>query len=239
MNTATAHIPALILCGGTGSRLQPVVSDVPKALATVAGKPVIHRIFDHLIANGIEECVLCTGYMGAMIQKTIGNRYEGLRIMYSHETSPLGTGGAVKKAVEDLSLAACLVINGDTLFDYDVREFIEWSVRSEAVATILLTALDDAQDYGLVVTDDAHRVLSFQEKPTQPTAGLVNTGVYYFQAVALDDFLSGSTLSMETDILPSLVNGRLYASIVSGAFQDIGTPGRFEAANKLHESEKG
>ncbi|WP_319582643.1 sugar phosphate nucleotidyltransferase [uncultured Pseudodesulfovibrio sp.] len=232
-------ITAVVLCGGKGTRLRSLVPDRPKALVSVGGREVIFRVLDWLAESGIRRCVLCTGFMGEAIRESVGETYGAMRIEYSHESRTLGTGGAALKAVDDLGIDQCLVLNGDTLFDAPLRPFLEWSAGIDEQAGIMLTAMEDARDYGLILLDPNGRVESFREKPTQPEPGLVNAGVYYFRRSVFSAFPPDTELSMEKDVLPGLTRDGLAGFVFQGGFLDVGTPSRFADANRRYGSESG
>ncbi len=98
--TSLADMSVVILCGGLGTRLRDCVADRPKALAEVAGRPFLGYLLDHLIDCGVARAVLCTGYLGEQIEAEFSTRYRSLEIRYSHETEPLGTGGALVRAMQ-------------------------------------------------------------------------------------------------------------------------------------------
>ena len=114
-------ITAVILCGGQGTRLRPVIGDLPKCLAPVAGKPFLCYILDQLHATRIEKVALCTGYKGKEVEDFFGPNYAGLPLVYSHETEPLGTGGALRHALPLLDSDPVLVLNGDTFCKFNLE----------------------------------------------------------------------------------------------------------------------
>ncbi|MBT6229204.1 MAG: NTP transferase domain-containing protein, partial [Candidatus Scalindua sp.] len=143
-------ITAVILAGGLGKRLRGVVSDRPKVLAEVNGRPFLTYLLDQLAEAGINSVILCTGYMADSISKEIGNLYNGVKITYSRENKPLGTGGALRLAVSNLNLKYVLVMNGDSYIGIDFKDFIEWHVKRGCSASIVLVTADDAGRYGSV-----------------------------------------------------------------------------------------
>ena len=113
---------AVILAGGFGTRLSHIVSDVPKPMAPVYGKPFLCYLMDRLVDAGIQRVVLATGYKHECIESYFGASYRGLDLIYSQETTPLFTGGAIRKAAEHLKSDDFVVLNGDTLFDIDFQQ---------------------------------------------------------------------------------------------------------------------
>ena len=108
------ELTAVVLCGGKGTRLSPVVSDQPKVLAKVNSTPYIYFLLDQIAEAGIKKVVLCTGYMGKLVESTVGKKYSSLEIVYSLETTPMGTGGALRYSVEHIRTNFAIVMNGDS-----------------------------------------------------------------------------------------------------------------------------
>ncbi|MEO5827617.1 MAG: sugar phosphate nucleotidyltransferase, partial [Luteimonas sp.] len=109
---------AIILAGGRGTRLQALVSDVPKPLAPVAGRPFLAWVLDHLAASGIRRVILATGYLSEMVERAVGRAWQSMSIDYSVENDALGTGGAVRQACGKLHGDTAHVLNGDTYLRY-------------------------------------------------------------------------------------------------------------------------
>src|SRR5690349_21298843 len=116
-NTATARLGAIdaaILCGGKGTRLQPVISDLPKGLAPVRGRALLDILVEDLVAQGLRRIILCVGHMKEQIISHFSGRRDA-DFLFSEETAPLGTGGAVKNAAEFIRSDPFLVMNGDSM----------------------------------------------------------------------------------------------------------------------------
>lgn len=118
-------ITAAVLCGGQGTRLRPVIGDLPKCLAPVAGKPFLNYLLEHLHRWSIEKVVLCTGYGGQQIEDFYGPDYAGMPLLYSREDEPLGTGGALRQALPLLDSDPVLVLNGDTFCKFDLTWLLQ------------------------------------------------------------------------------------------------------------------
>ena len=111
---------AIVLAGGFGTRLRPCVDDLPKPLAPINGRPFLEYLLDYLYANGVCRAIISTGYMSEKIEEAIGGRYRGMTVEYCREETPLGTGGAIKKALGMCREEYAAVINGDTFYDVDL-----------------------------------------------------------------------------------------------------------------------
>ena len=115
---------AIVLAGGLGTRLRSVVSDVPKPMAKINGRPFLEVLLNKLVRNNIERIVLSTGYKGNIIKDYFGTEFNGVKIEYSHEDEPLGTGGAICRALEKIVSNDFFVFNGDTFADIPIDKFV-------------------------------------------------------------------------------------------------------------------
>ena len=225
-----SDITAVILAGGLGTRLRPVISDQPKVLAAVLGKPFLEYIFDTLVSNGIRRVVLCTGYMGEKIRDTFGDMYNDLNMTYSQEHKPLGTAGALRLALPLLESDTVLVLNGDSLYKTDLNAFWEWHRSLNANATILLTEVSNVRRYGSVQLDDDGVVVSFKEKSCQSGQGWINAGAYLIKRSMLESVPGDKNVSIERETFPAWVGQGLYGYQSQGRFLDIGTPESYASA---------
>lgn len=236
MPPASSIPDAIILVGGRGTRLQDVVPDRPKALAPVAGRLFIDWIISDLIAQGIRRVVLATGYQAEMLEEHVRNRKvtaEGIEIVCSRESVPLGTGGALRHAVEKIATEQVLVMNGDSHCPFRFQQLLAVHTSTRAVGTLWVIPHDDPSQYGLVETTADGRIVGFHEKPGRSTSGAVNAGIYIFDRKVLHRIPTQRPVSLEREILPQLVRQKLYAVAGTGPFVDIGTPAGYRAANRL------
>lgn len=142
------NIDVIILAGGQGTRLQKVVRDRPKVLATVNGRPFIAYIMDQLIEAGFKQVILCVGYLAEMMIDTLGYEYRNLTIQYSQEPHALGTGGAVKYAMPLIKTSHILVMNGDSFIDVDLIDFLVWHFDNKFDVSMVLSEVSDISRYG-------------------------------------------------------------------------------------------
>ncbi len=212
-----------------GTRLRSVVSDVPKPMAPVAGKPFLQHLLDDLYNQRIKHIVLSIGYKGETIQGYFGSSYRNMKISYSVEDSPLGTGGAVKKALPLFQGTPFYLFNGDTLFKADLWQMEKDFKEKNAAAVIAIKKMRNFDRYGTVVSDSSGKIISFEEK--KPTSeGWINGGVYLLHEKLFPSSLSGK-FSLEKEILEPLVKqGDIYAVPSPGYFIDIGIPTDYEKA---------
>jgi histidinol-phosphate phosphatase family protein len=225
-------LKAVILCGGLGTRLSPVLKDRPKTLAPVAGRPFLAYLLDQLADAGIRDVILATGHFGDQVRDTFQDYYRGMRLSYSQETSPLGTGGALRAAAEGLEHT--LVMNGDSWCDANLREFIDGHFQSGAVNSLVATAMEDCRRYGALEIDSDEHVVAFQEKKTGAAhafPGFINAGIYLLSRALIESIPSGRAVSIEREIFPAWLEGRLQAFKCQGRFIDIGTPESLASAD--------
>lgn len=223
---------AIVLAGGRGTRLRAVVSDVPKPLAPVAGRPFLGFLLDHLAGQGIRRCVLATGYLSEKIEHFVGCYWAGMEIAYSIEEQPLGTGGAVAQAAKILAGGSAHVLNGDTYLMYSPLQLEAQTIAAGLEAGIALARVEDVVRYGAVTVVDA-RVGGFEEKgATGP--GLINAGSYFFtEAVLCGLEQHRAPFSLETDILMPLAQRRqIVAFADTKSFIDIGVPEDYARAQE-------
>jgi NDP-sugar pyrophosphorylase family protein len=225
--------PVLILAGGLGTRLRPVLADRPKGLAPVAGRAFLEIQIELLRACGARQFVLCVGHRADQIRAALGDGSAlGVRVDYSVEGERLlGTAGALKLA-ERFFRPRALVLNGDTYLaaDYDrlVRNHGEENVRSGALATVALARAPDATRFGTVLLDPAGRYLTgFREKEAAAGGeGWRNAGAYVVERALLDHIPAGTPTSLERETFPEVLRagGKVAAAACAEPFYDIGTP---------------
>ncbi len=240
---------ALILAGGLGTRLRPVVADRPKSMAAVDDRPFLAYQIAGLRRWGVEHVVLCVGYLHEHVSAYFGDgTASGLRIDYSVEDRPLGTGGAVKLA-ERFVRGPFLVLNGDTYFDVDLRAMAR-AHQARAVpggvngngrpgeahtagplGTVAVVEVPDTRAFGSVALRADGRIEAFREKSADLAPGFINAGIYWLEKDVMNHIPSGRAVSLERDVFPGLVADRrgLYAFPAAGFFVDIGTPDGYAA----------
>lgn len=220
---------AIVLAGGFGTRLQKVVSEVPKPMAPVAGKPFLQYILDYLIAHKVEHVVLAVGYLRETIIAHFGDTYHNLKITYAIEENPLGTGGGILHACKYVKSDNTFVINGDTFFDVDLVELSAFHQSNNALLTVALKRMEKFDRYGTVELGAEGRITGFLEKKYLDE-GLINGGVYCLNKQIFHPSLP-EVFSFEKEILEKeIVNRKIYGLISEGYFIDIGIPEDFSRA---------
>jgi D-glycero-alpha-D-manno-heptose 1-phosphate guanylyltransferase len=223
-------IPVLILAGGKGTRLQSMVSDVPKPMAPIEGKPFLNFVLSYLKGFGFRKMILLTGYKSEVIRDFfVDGKSMGLDVQYINEDQPLGTGGAVRQALLQGKDERYLILNGDTFYGIDYEKFIS---RCDSPVNIALHHVQQTGRYGTVVLDEDEKIKAFSEKNSSISEGLINAGVYLIdrQLVA---YIPEGFSSLETDIFPKLIQEKLVKGVsMQGEFIDIGIPEDYLRAQK-------
>jgi D-glycero-alpha-D-manno-heptose 1-phosphate guanylyltransferase len=223
---------AIVLVGGLGTRLRPLVSDVPKPLAPVAGRPFLAWVLDHLAGAGVARTILAAGYMADAVESAIGDRWQGMAIDYSVEDSPLGTGGAVRKASALLHGEAAHVVNGDTFLRYSPARLADATRRAGAGIGIALAAVEDVARYG-AVEREGDTIVGFSEKGRHG-AGWINAGCYFLPSDTIAALPGAAAFSLEGDVVaPLAAAGRAIGHAETSDFIDIGVPEDYRRAQSL------
>ena len=211
----------IILAGGFGQRLRHVVSETQKVMAPVSGRPFLQYVLDAAIAQGARRFVLAVGYKWEQLRAYFGDEYRGAEIVYSLEQTPLGTGGAIRQAMEKCQTEDVIVLNGDTFFDADLTELLRRHRERGAEITLTLKPMTDFDRYGTVTTDEDGRITGFHEKKPVK-AGLINGGVYALRRETMQKMPEGP-FSFEKEVLePLTLNACGF--VCDGYFIDIGIP---------------
>jgi NDP-sugar pyrophosphorylase family protein len=221
----------LILAGGKGTRLRPLTLNTPKPIVPVANAPFLLYQIDLMRSGGIEEVILSLSYQPRKIEDLLkdGTDY-GIRIRYAVESTPLGTGGAFKNAEGHLD-STTVVFNGDVLTGVDLAAVIARHKAAGAVATLVLTPVENPSAYGLVETDSAGWVQRFIEKPgsDEITCNTINAGVYVLEPSVLRYMPKDEPYSFERGLFPTLLEHKepVLAFILDRYWIDIGTPKKY------------
>ena len=220
---------AILLCGGMGTRLRSVVSDRPKPMADICGKPFLQYLLEMLRDKGITEVIFALGYMGEMIEEYFqdGSAF-GLKIAYSYEEDPLGTGGAIRNALPKILEEEVLVLNADTYFPMDYQGLLRFHQENDGDFSLATRAVPDISRYGAVRRDAAGRILAWNEKLEdggQPLAGEINGGIYVMKKSLIAEIPEGKQ-SLEQDCVPKWLSEgkRIFGLPFDGYFMDIGIP---------------
>jgi D-glycero-D-manno-heptose 1,7-bisphosphate phosphatase len=214
---------AAILVGGRGTRLGQITETIPKPMLPVGGRPFLDYQMWFLRKSGITEVVMCVGYLSEIVEARYGVAPPfGLRVLFSHESLPAGTGGALALARSHLD-ETFFVLNGDTILDVEFGALAAVLAEDSVVlGALALRHVPDAGRYGRASLED-RRITGFGEKSLDGP-GLINGGVYCLKRSALD-LLPSPPCSLEKDLFPRLAGeGRLLGKPCDGYFIDIGLP---------------
>ena len=222
---------AIVLAGGFGTRLREVVSDVPKPMAPIAGRPFLEILLESLSRKGFERVILSLGFMADKISGHFGEKFAGMDLVYVVEPQPLGTGGAIRLSLSHCHQDHVYVFNGDTFLDLDIGA-LEAHWQKYRFPIVVGRIVSDTTRYGRLLVADG-RVCGFNEKG-QAGAGLINAGCYVFNQGQLDDFTLNTQFSLEVDYLSSAVASQPFDVFSTDAqFIDIGVPEDFKLAQSL------
>lgn len=222
----------IVLVGGLGTRLRDVVPDLPKPLAPVAGRPFLAYLLDQLAQGGMRRAILATGHMAEKIEQVVGSRWLDMDIVYSREAEPLGTGGAIRQAVQLLKGDAVHLANGDTFVRVDLVALENFTRAHKLPMGMALAWVSDSARYGAVEIG-AGRVVGFQEKGSKG-AGYINAGTYFLTGGAIAALPTMKNYSFEAEVLRSrALAGEVAAFSGSRDFIDIGVPDDYRRAQDL------
>ncbi len=223
---------AIILAGGLGTRLRPAVTDVPKCMAPVAGKPFIAYLIDYYQQQGINRFIFSLGYMHEVIVSFLHEQFPSLDYSCYIEESPLGTGGAILHSLSLARSSRLLILNGDTFFAVDVKAFAAFHESRNADFSLCLKRMYGSDRYGIVETAADGRIISFKEKKWYAES-LINGGVYAFNKTEFNENHFPEKFSFEKEYLEAYHSSRkFYGMIQEGYFIDIGIPEDFNKAQQ-------
>lgn len=228
---------AVIMAGGSGSRLRPLTCNLPKPMVPVVNKPMAEHIVNLLKKHGLNDVIFTLHYLPQEISDYFGNGQSwGMNIKYStEEGKPLGTAGCVKAIQDDLT-DTFIVISGDGLTDIDLGEAIRFHKERKSKATIVLKRVDNPLDYGVVITDNNGRIQRFLEKPgaSEIFSDTVNTGIYILEPEVLLYVVMGREQDFSNDLFPLLLlrNEPMYGYVANGYWCDIGNLAVYRQAHK-------
>lgn len=216
--------PLLVLAGGFGKRLQPVLADVPKPLAPIGDKPFLQLLAETWVEQGVREFIFLLHHKADLVKKRVDAwsqlpQFRGSIFRTLTETRPLGTGGAVAYAVKRFGLSeSFLVVNADTWLSIGLTDIARVSPPAMAV-----TQVAHADRYGCVRIEQG-LVTAFEEKKREAGARLVNAGLYHLSPDLFHNW-DGLPLSLEREVLPRLAEAKvLRAVLLEADFVDIGIP---------------
>lgn len=221
---------AFILAGGQGTRVAPLLGQLPKVLAPIAGRPFIEYLLAQTRSAGFGEVVILTGVGADAVEDYIKRMPAPVAVHHSREAEPMGTAGAVRLAVERFPAERYLVMNGDTFVAVALQDVLRWHVRQEHPScTMVVAMVDDASRFGTVEMADANLITAFVEKASTGR-GWVNAGVYVIDAPLVQRIAAERSGSLEIELFPALAGQQLRGYTTDAEFIDIGAPEAYAAA---------
>lgn len=218
----------VVLAGGFGTRLKSVVTDVPKPMAPINGKPFLEYLLQYLISNNVKHVVLSVGYKSEIIQNYFRDSYKNITITYSIEGKPLGTGGAIKKAIKYIKGDQFYILNGDTFFNISLNAI---KLERSTFIKIALKHVYNTTRYGFVVLDNKGKISKFLKKSNK-SFGKINAGIYLTRVNLFDNYKLSESFSFEKFLEENIKNLHAFGKVFDNYFIDIGVPEDYDKANK-------
>jgi mannose-1-phosphate guanylyltransferase len=224
---------ALVLIGGFGTRLRPLTYHLPKQLIPIAGKPMLYHVLD-LLPPDVEEVVLATGYKADLVEAYVRAHPPRWPVRTVPEAEPLGTGGGMKNAGDDMS-DPFFLLNSDVIASADLSALAALQAARGGIGTMALAEVDDTRPYGVAALGEDDRITGFVEKPDPEHAPShwINAGLAVWRKEVLDRIPSGRPSSFEQEVVPHLLDRGLFGFRLSGYWDDAGTPERLLRSQKL------
>src|SRR4030081_3331095 len=226
---------AVVMAGGEGSRLRPLTINRPKPMVSIVNKPCLGHIFDLLKAHGIHDAFVTLQYLASQIQDSCGDGGSvGMRLRYSVEESPLGTGGSVRQ-IGDALADTFIVISGDALTDIDLSKVIAFHRERKDAVTLTLYHVANPLEYGVVITGEDGRISKFLENAAwaEVFSDPINTGIYVIEPRVLERFAIGDVFDFSKDLFPRLLaeGEPLFGYVAEGYWTDVGSIAEYARAN--------
>lgn len=222
------QIRALILAGGYGTRLRPLTLSRPKPLVEFANKSILLHQMEALVDAGVEQIVLAVSYQAKDMERALSEQAVklGVKLMFSHETEPLGTAGplALSRDILSSSPEPFFVLNSDVICDFPFKDLINYHRGHGKEGTILVTKVDEPSKYGVVIYNEDGQIQSFVEKPQEFISNKINSGIYILNPFVLNRIELRPT-SIEKEVFPHMaLDGQLHAMELKGFWMDVGQP---------------
>ena len=223
------NLDVLILCGGFGKRLKEIGLNCPKPMVEINGRPFLEILIEHISSFGFRRYVLCAGFKSDVIEQYFQKKNDDNTYILSKEDEQLGTGGGIKKAESYISSSTFLVLNGDSICRVNLNDFVKFHKSNNASVSMAITNIENVNEYGSITINDSLEVDRFKEKSVHfKSRGLVNAGIYLFKKEILNQIPSGQKISLEKEVLPSMIGQKFYGFRTTKKLYDIGTPQRLE-----------
>jgi len=222
----------IILAGGMGTRLREAVSDLPKPMADINGKPFLNYLLEWLSSFPVKKVIMSVGYKADSIISYFGRSFRNIAIEYTLEEKPLGTGGAIMFAMKSASAGDLLIVNGDTYFPVDLNKFSDLHHNSNGLLSVALKPMQNFSRYGSVVCN-GETIIRFEEKKVC-SEGLINGGIYLLNRKHLENRHFPEVFSFEKEVLEKDAGTPgLKGFVFDTTFIDIGIPEDYFRAGTL------
>ncbi|BDZ66583.1 NDP-sugar synthase [Methanobacterium ferruginis] len=228
-------VKAVLMAGGKGSRIRPLTLSRPKPMIPVANRPMIEYIVEKIKNSGYNELVVTLSYLKNQLKHLLNERYPELNIKYSVEKQPFGTAGGVKKAEKYLD-DTFFVLSGDVLVDVDLNKLLDFHRKHNALATMVLTPVEDPSHFGIAVLDENKQIIKFLEKPAphEVFSKIANTGTYILEPEIFNYIENRKgEVDFSHDVFPRLIEEKagIYGYVLDGYWNDVGRPKTYLQAN--------
>lgn len=226
---------AIIMAGGFGTRLRPLTINIPKPLVPMMQKPMMHHIVNLLKAHGVREITSLLYFQPDAIRNYFGDgRKFGIKMNYIQSDADYGTAGSVRNAYEFID-ERFIVISGDVLTDFDLSKALDFHIKRNAKATMILTRVKNPLAFGVVITEKDGRVSRFLEKPSwgEVFSDTINTGIYILEREVMDWIPYREEYDFSKDLFPKMLreNLGLYGYVADGYWRDVGTLPEYQEAH--------
>ncbi len=227
---------AVLMAGGSGTRLRPLTCSLPKPMVPIVNKPIIGHIVELLKKYNVKDIIVTLHYLPTVIENYLKNGSEmGVNVSYSiEEGAPLGTAGCVKNIESKLD-GTFIVISGDALTDFNLDDAIKFHKEKKSMATLVLTRVPNPLEFGVVITDNEGKIERFLEKPTSSEvfSDTINTGIYILEPEVLKYLPENTEKDFSKDLFPALLknNDPIYGYIAEGYWCDVGSLETYRTAN--------
>lgn len=219
---------AVIMAGGFGTRLRPLTMKIPKPMVPILNYPMMGHIVNLLKEYNLKDIVSVLYFQPEIITDYFKNGDDfGIKMNYVHAVADYGTAGSIRNAHEQINLnERFIIISGDVLTDFNLKEAIDYHIEKGADATILLTRHETPLQYGIVMTDDDGKINKFLEKPSwgQVFSDTINTGIYILEPHVVQMIPFREEFDFSKDLFPLMLKNKmkLYGYIAEGYWRDVG-----------------
>ncbi|MEI7904558.1 MAG: mannose-1-phosphate guanyltransferase [Candidatus Firestonebacteria bacterium] len=228
----------VIMAGGFGTRLRPLTTNIPKPVAPVVNKPMMEHILDLLKKHNLTEIITALYFHPEVISGYFGDGSEfGVRMSYIRTETELGTAGCVKAAEKYLNedRGTFIILSGDVLTDFDLTKALEYHKKKKALATMVLTRVEEPLQYGVVITEKDGRITKFLEKPSwgEVFSDTINTGIYILEPEVLNYIPLETNFDFSKNLFPLLLEKKLalFGYIAKGYWKDVGSLPEYRTAH--------